>query len=506
MRQPAFREIRRVALYLRVSTTEQAQGHSLDSQRSALIAWANSEGWEISAVFEDAGASGTAVQGRAGFLKMISAAQAGGFDAILVLKVDRFARSTRDSAIYRELLNDCGVRLLSKTEPTVGDGTPAGFLTHGIFDVISEHYSVQLSHNVARGKRTRAEKGLPLGDIPFGYKAIDPKQPPEIVPDEADAVLRMFEHYAAGDKSMLELAERFNHAGYCPRSKRERTVFSKATIAGMLSNPLYVGDITYHGQIVGTGRHEPIIGRTLWEQVQRVRNERARRPQVFGARPTRVYMLAGVSVCSVCGSPLWANSTGGGRNCYYRCASRNRGDACADRTTGCRAEVPEGEVSGLFSHLELPNAWRNRVETLVRCDDDGRDVERERCRLEERIRRVKQGLIDGVLDNKTAKAAVREADAAIHTLPNKNGAPVQAGEALTDIRQLWPHMTAEERRDLVRLVLAKVEVDLRTGTIAGVIPKPAFAPLFRVLAEEEGGLISVCAWRPRSDSNRRSPP
>ena len=61
-------------------------------------------------------------------------------------------------------------------------------------------------------------------------------------------------------------------------------------------------------------------------------------------------------------------------------------------------------------------------------------------------------------------------------------------------------MTGEERRDLVRLVLAKVEIDLRTGGAEGLIPKPAFAPLFRVLAEEEDGLISVCGWRPRGDS------
>jgi hypothetical protein len=66
--------------------------------------------------------------------------------------------------------------------------------------------------------------------------------------------------------------------------------------------------------------------------------------------------------------------------------------------------------------------------------------------------------------------------------------------------QLWPHMTVEERRDLVRLVLAKVKIDLRTGSVGGLIPKPAFAFLFRVLAEEEDGLISVCAWRPRGDS------
>ena len=59
---------------------------------------------------------------------MIADAQAGSFDAVLVLKVDRFARSIRDATLYRELLNDHGVRAKSRTEPGVGERTPAGFL------------------------------------------------------------------------------------------------------------------------------------------------------------------------------------------------------------------------------------------------------------------------------------------------------------------------------------------------------------------------------------------
>jgi len=91
----------------------------------------------------------------------------------------------------------------------------------------------------------------------------------------------------------------------------------------------------------------------------------------------------------------------------------------------------------------------------------------------------------------------------------KRELPRPAFEAIERALAAWGKslatMTGEERRDLVRLVLVKVEIDLRTGSVGGLIPKPVFAPLFRVLAEEEDGLISVCAWRPRGDSNPRSP-
>ena len=104
-----------------------------------------------------------------------------------------------------------------------------------------------------------------------------------------------------------------------------------------------------------------------------------------------------------------------------------------------------------------------------------------------------------MLDNETARREVLAAEAALAMLREQDDAHIQEAEALTDIHQLWPHMTMEERRDLVRLVLAKVEVDLGTGGVEGLTPRPAFAPLFWVLAEEEDGLISICDWRPRGE-------
>ncbi len=474
----------------------------MDTQRDDLSAWATSKGWMVADVYADPGTTATMVKGRIRFQAMIADAEAGKFDAVLLDKNDRFARNRRDAAVYKAHLSELGIRVLSRTEPGIGDPSPGGFLMDGMSDLWAAHYSLQLSDTVARAKVARVQKGLPLGDLPFGYISQGPKETPKIVPEEGEAVRRGFEHYAGGNRSMLEIADEFNDAGFRPRSKRGRTVFSKATINGMLSNPFYVGDIAYHGEVLGRGLHEPIVSRELWDAVQRARSERARKSQLYGARPTRPYLLSGVSTCSGCGSQLWANSTGHGRNNYYRCASRERGDACGNSTTSCRAEVPEGEVGGLFSRLELPPAWRERVAALV-CEDgdDGVHAGHERRRLKEKIKRVRQGLLDGVFDNETAKREIRDAEAVLAALPQADSKQVQAGEALTDIVDLWPQMTPTERRDLVRLVLAKVEVDLNTGAIAGVIPKPAFAPLFRVLAEEEGGLVSVCAWRPRGDSN-----
>ena len=206
VKQTKLRAVVRVALCLRVSTTEQTKGHSLDSQRDTLKTWAGREGWIVAAVCEDPGTSGTNAASRPAFHRMVADAQAGKFDAILVLKNDRFARSTRDAPLYREVLADCGVRVLSNSEPTVGGGANAFFM-EGISDLNAAYYSVLLSENVSRGMSTRAQKGLILGDVPFGYRHQGPQEPPELIQDEADAVRRCFEDYAVGNRSMSEIAD-----------------------------------------------------------------------------------------------------------------------------------------------------------------------------------------------------------------------------------------------------------------------------------------------------------
>lgn len=221
----------------------------------------------------------------------------------------------------------------------------------------------------------------------------------------------------------------------------------------MLENATYVGDVHRHGEIIGRGRHDAIIDRELWDRVQVVRNDRARRPQVHGARPARPYLLSGVARCADCGSPLWVNTISGGRYHYYRCSSRSRGDDCPSGKGSQRFEWPEEQVSLLFGGSELPDAWQDRVADLV--EQDSRSVDRkvERRRWEQRIARVRQGLIDGLLDTATTKKAITEAEAALAKLSETPHASIAAGSMLTDIGELWPHMTDEERHQLVRLIL-----------------------------------------------------
>ena len=200
----------RVAIYARVSTQEQAKGHSIGDQVDRLTEWAAAEGWEVLATYADPGASATSVRKRPQFLQMIEDAEAGQFDRVLVRELSRFARNRGDAAIFRKRLEHAGVKLLSYQERTEGLSWPAALITNGMHELMAEHYSVDLSEKVARGWEARAKKGLTLGDVPFGYERDHPHEPVCPVAAEAEAVRHIFTEYATGTVTMAALAEWLN--------------------------------------------------------------------------------------------------------------------------------------------------------------------------------------------------------------------------------------------------------------------------------------------------------
>jgi hypothetical protein len=158
-------------------------------------------------------------------------------------------------------------------------------------------------------------------------------------------------------------------------------------------------------------------------------------------------------------------------------------------------------VDAMFAQLELPSARQERIACLVSQHGPLVDAIAESHRLNARIARARQGLLDGVLDTATTKAAITDAEAGLARLVETPHAAIAAVNILTNVSDLWPHMTDEEKHKLILLVPNEAVVDLRTGNVTNSLPKTSFAPLFQVLTEEEGGLISFCGWRPRRDSN-----
>src|SRR4030042_1262988 len=162
----------KVVLYTRVSSDSQDMDLSISAQFRALREVAAKQGHQIVREFMDEDESGR-TDHRPAFREMIALAKIKHppFEAILVWKLNRFARNRLDSITYKKLLRDRGIKVISINEPL--EDTPSGHLLEGIIETVDEFYSENMGQDIRRGIRESAERGFyPGGRPPYGYRKV----------------------------------------------------------------------------------------------------------------------------------------------------------------------------------------------------------------------------------------------------------------------------------------------------------------------------------------------
>ena len=134
-------------IYARYSSTNQRE-ESIDGQIRECRRYAERYGFSIVKEYTDAAISGRS-DDRPAFQRMIREAESGAFQAVIVWKLDRFARNRHDSAVYRYQLKKHGVKIYSAME-NISDG-PEGIILEGLMESLAEYYSANLSENIKRG-------------------------------------------------------------------------------------------------------------------------------------------------------------------------------------------------------------------------------------------------------------------------------------------------------------------------------------------------------------------
>jgi DNA invertase Pin-like site-specific DNA recombinase len=163
---------RRIVGYVRVSTQQQAdEGHSLRAQRDRLAAYCDLYGLELVAVLADEGASASTMDGRPGLAEALRMVRAGDADGVLVAKLDRLTRSTRDLA---SLLEDAGRRgwaLLSVAEQ-LDTSSAAGRLVVGVLGVVGQWEREAIGERTSTAMASMRQRGLYTGGAArYGYRA-----------------------------------------------------------------------------------------------------------------------------------------------------------------------------------------------------------------------------------------------------------------------------------------------------------------------------------------------
>ncbi len=500
------RKQQRVALYARVSSEMQAEeGVSIEAQLAEMREYAASREWEVVNEFIDAGISGRTLD-RPGIQALLSAVAEDGVDIVLVHELSRLSRtSVSDTFAIFEVLGQADVGFASVKEPNFDLSTPTGRLMLSLISAINAYYVDMLIMHTKKSKRQRARMGLYNHSIiPYGYRPTpDPDIPPEIEPDEAAVVRLLFERYATGTYSLLELADLINDLGHRTRGGAR---FSRDTVTDMVRNPFYAGYVVYkegqRGEVgeVYDGQHEPLVGRDLWERCREVRQGRR-----YASKPTstqeRPYLVAKLAHCHVCGRSLRVQSAEYGP--YYREMSYMRGhDDCPHSRRAAHAPTLHEQISGIIRHLHLPADWQDEVAAAVGDSEEVRVLHRRRARLETERRRLKEAYIRGDFEEDTDiyRRELARIRREMEQLPSESDlAQIQhAASIIRSIGDVWDQASEEEQRDLVRLMLEEVRVDVVNSRPLWLKPHRPFVPLWRaipILQERDMGVFTP-VWPP----------
>jgi hypothetical protein len=244
------------------------------------------------------------------------------FDAVLVWKLDRFARNRYDSAHYKAILRKNGVKVISATQAISEDST--GILLESLLEGYAEFYSAELSEKVKRGLTENALKCKCNGGyITYGY-TIDADRYFQIDPLTAPVVREIFQKYAAG-MIIKDIMDELNGRGIKTLRGGKFTI---NIITNILKNRRYTGEYRFGETVVPEGM-PAIITKELFEVVNARMEQNKRAPARYKADDR--YLLTTKLMCGKCGAYM-AGESGTSKTArkyyYYKCGNAKRKGGC----------------------------------------------------------------------------------------------------------------------------------------------------------------------------------
>lgn len=402
-------KLKEVCAYIRVSTDKQEE-LSPDSQIRLIKEYAQAHHMLITRIYkEDKGISGKNANKRPAFQEMIAACKdkSHPYDAILLWKFSRFARNIDESTYYKSVLRKkCNVDVISISEPIV-EGM-YGRLIEMVIEWSDEFYLYNLSGEVMRGMTQKALKGGYNANAPIGYiKEKGSEHIPQIDPDTALLVQKIFDMFTKKQYPMSDIAVRLNQMGY--KTKRGGR-FEQRTIRYILENPFYIGKVRWNyydrqnnrrkdpsDVILADGKHEPIISKEQFGKAAQRLTE-IRKCSSYGKHRTAVsagHWLSGLLKCPGCGASLGYHKKTPKRSAGFLCWKNAKG-LCDTRSYIGESQVVK-EVLGILK--DMTASGRDFYYDLSVIQNDKTEhalLQKELKSLEKKMKRIKEAYINEI--------------------------------------------------------------------------------------------------------------
>lgn len=497
---------KKVAIYCRVSTTEQAEeGYSIDEQNIKIREYCEREGHEIYNLYEDRGISGKNITNRPGIKQLLQDATENKFDLVIVWKLNRISRKLLDILNIVELLNKHNIAFRSLTENFETE-TPSGKLQLNIMGAIGEFERETIAENVKMGLLARAKEGRWNGGVVLGYDLVELNNEGKkrkntvlkINEKEANTVRRIFELYSQGH-GYKAVVNRINKEGHKTKRNGE---FAVSTVKEILQNPVYIGKIRYNvrqdwskkrrnninaNPILSDGIHEPIIDVETWNKVQVILKERSKKHnKVYDCE----FPLTGILKCPVCGAGMTINRSTAKRkdgtrriNEYYSCGNwKNKGTAVCN-SNSIRVEVADEYVLNKIMDLinnesilrkVVDNINNNKSIKLKPILQQLEQINKEIEKLTDKKSKNIELFEDGILDKSELSIRVKSINDDIEKLKYREqelkqdlqlaeGEPIPfeiIKEVMKRFKEVFLGMsTSQQRKQLIHLLVSKITMN-----------------------------------------------
>lgn len=326
----------RVAAYCRVSTDSEEQISSYESQVKYYKELIQSKAeWSLVKIYADEAITGTKIDKREDFQRMIQAGVDGEIDLIITKSISRFARNTVDTLKYVRLLKENNVAILFEEE-NINTLTMDGELLLTILSSVAQQEVHNTSEHVKKGLKMKMQRGDLIGfQGCLGYDYDPTTKSIKVNEEEARTVRYIFKRYVEGIGGTI-IARELKELGY--RTKRGSLRWGLSAVIGIIKNEKYKGDImmgkTYTVDPISKRRltnfgesdkyylenhHEPIVSAEVYDQANAIREKRAcprRGTNQFTnqsrERIVHMYSFSSMLECGFCGHNLSRRVKNGG--------------------------------------------------------------------------------------------------------------------------------------------------------------------------------------------------
>lgn len=479
---------KRVGIWIRVSTEDQAQGDSPKLHEYRARSYAEVKGWNVAEVYHLEAVSGKNVIDHPEAKRMIEDIRRGHISGLIFSKLARLARNTRQLLEFADLFQQHNADLMSLDE-SIDTSTPVGRFFYTIIAAMAEWERAEIGARIKASVNVRAKLGKPIGGpAPYGYKwenkqlMLDPQEAP---------VRKLIHELFVQHKRKRTVAKVLNDQGY---RARKGDKFNDSLITRILRDPISKGlkRVNYtesKGRNVGW-KLKPkdewvfiesprIVSDELWDSCNKILDAMTRSPSKV--RRKGVHLFSGILQCE-CGTKMYLRTVSPTYVCP-KCKNKINPDDLE--------EIFHGQLENfLFSDTEIQNHLTSEIQML-------KDKEELLNSRKKELQKIKENIAD-VLDlyhlkkltketfsehydpleekQKQVEQSIGELQGTIDALRFQSLDNSQVLHDAQNLHKQWKTFTKEDKKSIIEtitksVIVGKEDIEINLSYIPTLVPK-----------------------------------